>query len=306
MNIIYLHGLSSSGNSNTARKLRELLPDDNVITPDLPVYPDETLALLGELRHTYKPDDTIVIGTSMGAMYAQQMTYYKRILVNPAFHVSELLRENEGRTLPFFSERKDGAKEFQVTTELCEAFEDMEANQFNGADGEMDIIALFGNKDDVVNCKSEYLEYYTLYHIFAGGHRMTDEIIEKTLIPVIDWMRNPLLKSDEAFPFEAVENGDMGENMQGVPFKIYRKGIGHLWFEQISKEYAGFEFMDGRKASFVFPALPEGVDKETAPLVFGNLYLRCPTVEYYGPDGIQVFSHGDSFIYKGVLIKQAR
>lgn len=45
MNIIYLHGLSSSGQSNTAKKLRELLPDDNVVTPDIPVSPIEALQL---------------------------------------------------------------------------------------------------------------------------------------------------------------------------------------------------------------------------------------------------------------------
>ena len=60
MNIIYLHGLSSSGQSNTAKKLRELLPEDNVVTPDIPVSPIETLQLLLSLAGEYRPDDTIV------------------------------------------------------------------------------------------------------------------------------------------------------------------------------------------------------------------------------------------------------
>ena len=68
MNIIYLHGLSSSGQSNTAKKLRELLPDDNVVTPDVPVSPIEALQLLLSVAGEYKADDTIVVGTSMGAM----------------------------------------------------------------------------------------------------------------------------------------------------------------------------------------------------------------------------------------------
>lgn len=86
MNIIYLHGLSSSGQSITAKKLRELLPDDNVVTPDIPVSPIKALQLLLSLAGEYGADDTIVIGTSMGAMYASQMKGYRRILVNPAFH----------------------------------------------------------------------------------------------------------------------------------------------------------------------------------------------------------------------------
>ncbi len=110
MNIIYLHGLSSSGNSNTAKRLRELLPDDNIITPDIPIDPKDALLLLETLRRIYNTNETIIIGTSMGAMYAQQMKGFRRILVNPAFHVSKLLRENEGKTLPFFTERIDGTK----------------------------------------------------------------------------------------------------------------------------------------------------------------------------------------------------
>lgn len=87
MNIIYLHGLSSSGQSNTAKSFGNCF-DDNVVTPDVPVSPIEALQLLLSLAGEYRTDDTIVVGTSMGAMYACQMKGYRRILVNPAFHVS--------------------------------------------------------------------------------------------------------------------------------------------------------------------------------------------------------------------------
>ena len=128
MNIIYLHGLASSGQSNTAKKLRELLPDDNVVTPDIPVCPIEALQLLLSLAGEYRTDDTIVVGTSMGAMYACQMKGYRRILVNPAFHVSGLLKENKGKQLQFFSKREDGHESFEVTESLIREFEEMEAN----------------------------------------------------------------------------------------------------------------------------------------------------------------------------------
>lgn len=65
MNIIYLHGLASSGQSNTAKKLRDLLPEDNVITPDIPVNPIEALQLLLSLTGEYHTDNTIITGTSM-------------------------------------------------------------------------------------------------------------------------------------------------------------------------------------------------------------------------------------------------
>ena len=81
--ILYIHGLSSSGASGTARHLQDLLPETRVIAPDLPIDPDEALAMLRDLVATERPD--IVIGTSMGGMFAQQLYDCRKILVNPAF-----------------------------------------------------------------------------------------------------------------------------------------------------------------------------------------------------------------------------
>lgn len=151
MNIVYLHGLASSGNSNTANLLRELLPNDNIIAPDIPVEPEEALDMLYKLTENLFPEETIIIGTSIGGMYAQQMHRFRRILVNPAFRVSDFLNENIGKSMSFFSERKDGIKEFLVTDELCNSFRKMESRQFDGFNGynyENMVIALFGIYDD--------------------------------------------------------------------------------------------------------------------------------------------------------------
>lgn len=164
MNIIYLHGLASSGQSNTAKKLRELLPDDNVVTPDIPVCPIEALQLLLSLAGEYRTDDTIVVGTSMGAMYACQMKGYRRILVNPAFHVSGLLKENKGKQLQFFSKREDGHESFEVTESLIREFEEMEANLFYVDDMNPEgVIGLFGGADEVCDCRDEYREHYSYW-----------------------------------------------------------------------------------------------------------------------------------------------
>lgn len=62
--ILYIHGLSSSGASGTARHLQDLLPETRVIAPDLPIDPDEVLEMLHTLVTSEHPD--MVIGTSMG------------------------------------------------------------------------------------------------------------------------------------------------------------------------------------------------------------------------------------------------
>ena len=184
-NIIYFHGLSSSGNSGTGKTFRELFPKENIMTPDIPVNPNEAILFLKKLVSELDPSNTIIIGTSMGEMYAQQMTGFKRILVNPAFHVSNTLKKNIGQKLPFFYPREDGKSEFDVTERLVKKFEDMEAKQFDNAIDPENVIALFGTRDTTVNCKHEYLKYYKDFIDFEGEHRLTYKNIEEIIAPLI-------------------------------------------------------------------------------------------------------------------------
>lgn len=309
MNIIYLHGLSSSGNSNTACKLRQLLQEDHVITPDIPVEPDKALMQIRSLIAELPKEETLVIGTSMGAMYAQQLNGYRRILVNPAFHVSELLRKNQGKFIPFFSKRQDGATEFQVTTELCEQFEEMESHQFENANSIDEVIGIFGNQDTTCDDFEEYTQHYRYYHHFNGGHRMNDRVITETLLPLIKWMKcSDLCQSQEEIlvPFNDVNRGDIGYYKRGRDFedelKVYRKGVGRKWFEAIYKECNGMTLPDGRVAELTFPELPAGVDPETAPLVLGNRAMKAPTVEYFGAEGVEVID-SSVFYANGIKIE---
>ena len=184
-NIVYFHGLSSSGNSGTGKHLKQLFPNENVITPDIPVNPKEALPFLKNLVSNLESDNTIVIGTSMGGMYAQQMTGFRRILINPAFHVSNTLKKSIGENLPFFSPRQDGATEFKVSETLVKEFENMEAKQFDNAIDPENVIALFGTRDNTVNCKDEYLQYYTAYRDFDGEHQLSSENLENIIAPLI-------------------------------------------------------------------------------------------------------------------------
>lgn len=204
MNIVYLHGLSSSGQSNTANKLRALFPDDNIIAPDLPVNPNEAMLLIRDTLQKMSIDNTIVIGSSMGAMFAHQQTSYCRILINPAFHVSRLLMEHIGKSLPFLSPRLDGIREFSVTEELCSLYEQMESRRFDFERYDYNhhtakyVIGLFGLQDNIVNCKDEFINNfdipdYAFYHEYNGGHRLTYTEIENVLKPAIDWIKNPNL-----------------------------------------------------------------------------------------------------------------
>ena len=67
--VLYCHGFASSGQSGTVTRLREVMPQAKVIAPDLPIHPAEAIALLHDICKQEKP--ALIIGTSMGGMYAE-------------------------------------------------------------------------------------------------------------------------------------------------------------------------------------------------------------------------------------------
>ena len=182
--ILYIHGLSSSGNSSTAKNLAQLLPDAEIIAPDLPINPNKSIRLLQEICKLELPD--IIIGTSMGGMFAQQMHGYKKILVNPAFHVSNFLRNNIG-IQAFLNSRKDGSTTYEVTNLLCDEYLKLESRQFEGITlfDSGNTYALFGEKDELVNCQKEYLQYYKKFDWFPGSHRLTFNDVQDVVVPLV-------------------------------------------------------------------------------------------------------------------------
>lgn len=182
--VMYIHGLSSSGASSTAINLRKLLPKYDVLSPDLPIQPQEALTMLKDLCELYKPE--IIIGTSMGGMFAQQLRGYKKILVNPAFHVSEFMRTQLG-VHDFLNPRKSGETKYEITSDLCDSYQLIEANQFADIT-DFDIkntYALFGIQDTLVHGYDEYIDYYRNAMWFEGEHRLNFEVIKNIVVPLV-------------------------------------------------------------------------------------------------------------------------
>ena len=180
--IIFLHGFGSSGATKTADYLRTKLPDTMVISPDIPLDPEVALRELNKLCHDENPD--IIIGTSMGAMYAQQMHGYRKIMVNPAFHLSEIMRQNMGIN-QFTNPRKDGETEFKITNSLCYDYEDMEKMQFLGITeyDKTHTYAFFGTEDTLVNGYDEYLKYYSNATKYPGEHSLLQKWVKEYILP---------------------------------------------------------------------------------------------------------------------------
>ena len=194
MNILYLHGFGSSGQSNTVEYLKKSLPDYyHVTAPDIPVDPEEALPFLRELCE--KEHFSIIIGTSMGAMYAHQLPAdFVRICVNPALHLSQIADILKPGTFDFFQPRKDGQTQFTITEEIIQHFREMEEHQFDNwrPDNPENLlcIGLFGDKDTTVNCREELQRYYSNVQTFDGEHRMNQKVLKNVVVPIIKRLEN--------------------------------------------------------------------------------------------------------------------
>ena len=183
--LIYFHGFGSSAASGTVATLRQLLGDYEVIAPDIPVDPADALPFLKGLCMSEKPD--VIVGTSMGGMYAQQMLGYKRICVNPAFEMSRMSKTLKVKTFEYFNPRKDGTTHFEITPEIIQHLVAIEEHQFDGItdSDRQNVWGMFGDNDTQVNCEPLFLEHYTQVIHFHGEHRLNDDVIENVLIPLI-------------------------------------------------------------------------------------------------------------------------
>lgn len=183
--LLYLHGFGSSVASGTVATLRELLPGFDVVAPDIPVDPAEALPFLRGLCMNELPD--VVVGTSMGGMYAQQMRGYKRICVNPAFEMSKKSKALTVGIHEYFKPRKDGSTHFEITSDTIRHFAEMEEHQFDAVtdiDREQ-VWGMFADNDTQVNEEPLFLQHYTQVVHFSGGHRLDEAVIKNVLVPLI-------------------------------------------------------------------------------------------------------------------------
>ncbi|UFS61740.1 hypothetical protein LOH54_08695 [Sulfurimonas sp. HSL-3221] len=85
--ILYLHGFASCGDSTKTRLLKAYFGEAEVLSPDLPVEPDEVLAFLRRLIGQH--DVSLLIGSSLGGFYATALSSeygLDAVLINPSVH----------------------------------------------------------------------------------------------------------------------------------------------------------------------------------------------------------------------------
>ena len=188
--IMYVHGFGSSGQSGTVSRIRQVLPEARIVAPDLPIHPEEALQLLRDTCAAEQP--SLIIGTSMGGMYAEMLYGYDRLLINPAFQIADTMGEH-GLTgkQQFFSPRQDGVQEFYVDKPLVKEYRTVSEGNFAQADTPDEqhrVYGLFGDGDDLVHTRPLFESHYLQSIGFHGEHRMNDHSFMHAVVPVIRWV----------------------------------------------------------------------------------------------------------------------
>ena len=98
MNIIYIHGFRSSGDSDKARLMQKTFPKCKVFSPTLPADPSAAMVQLEALLKGLE-GGTLLVGTSLGGFYALYLSCrhgYACCIINPAWQAHQSLAKKVG------------------------------------------------------------------------------------------------------------------------------------------------------------------------------------------------------------------
>ena len=187
--ILFFHGFGSAASSGNAIEMRNSLYEEGVEVKaiDIPIMPVEAIQRLKEWVAQEQPD--LIVGTSMGAMYAEQMKGIKRILVNPSFDIARNLTFSGMGRREFRNKREDGAKDFKVDKEMIAQFRTVQKDSLKGITPQEKELewGLFGRLDKVVNYQKEFQKAYGKEHfiVFEGEHYLNGKVLSHTVLPLV-------------------------------------------------------------------------------------------------------------------------
>ena len=205
--VLYCHGFASSGQSGTVARLREVMPQAKVVAPDIPVHPAEAIEMLQDICQQEHPD--LIIGTSMGGMYAEQLYGYHRICVNPAMEMGDTMKAHGMTgTQQFQNPRQDGVQEFYVDKALVKEYKEQSEQRFSKVNAEEQrlVYGLFGDEDTTVDTYDMFHEVYPQAFHFHGEHRMNDKSFMQSVVPVIRWIDDYQEKRERPIIYIGIES----------------------------------------------------------------------------------------------------
>lgn len=192
--IIYVHGFRSSGDSSTVKYLKKYLKSPfEIISNDY--YHDDPLNVLvlinytiDEIRKKDKNGIIILVGTSLGGFFVNNIHNVYRIMINPVLNI-ENIKQYINTNFTYYNKRKNIDDKFiNISSDVFKEYEYLFDNQFKYNDNEDNAVTfgMFGTDDSVLNDADIFNKYYSNKIIYKGGHQLSEDNIKNDLLPVIN------------------------------------------------------------------------------------------------------------------------
>ena len=202
--ILFLHGFFASGSCVPALTLKQALDGKaGVLTPDLPMHPNEAIDFIQRICDREHPD--LLVGNSCGSFLGQMLAPVvgvPALLSNPHFEMTKFLKERIGNHR-YKSPRKDGNMEFVIDSGLIDEFAELERCQFDCCSPyyKDKVWGLFGEQDTLAHYEPLFLEHYNEAYHFPGGHTPTEQEVRTWYVPLIEKMLMTFCRPEDGYRY---------------------------------------------------------------------------------------------------------
>ena len=181
--IIYLHGFASVGASPKSDALIARFGIDHVFAPDLPIDPDQTIAIVIDIVRNATSFPIVFVGTSLGGFWAHYFSQTVKapcVLVNPSMNPAATMASRVGEV--FKNYKTD--EEIIITPEHVAAFERYRVAALALSNGAL-INLFLAEDDDVIDYRDtcDRIPSYRSRTITKdGGHRYAahwEQVVDK-------------------------------------------------------------------------------------------------------------------------------
>ncbi|MBR2260965.1 MAG: alpha/beta fold hydrolase [Paludibacteraceae bacterium] len=179
--ILFLHGMASSGKSDIVDYLRKYLPDMKVWAPDLSIDPQIAFPQIDSFLKEHSID--LLIGHSLGGFMAQKYRGIPKILLNPSLGMTYMyLFQGDNK---YKSVRENGIQIWHVDKRMCQQYKEMERTEFDDLTKEEDelTVGMFGRYDFMTRMSAHWFrQHYTHRHFMPGWHNPPEVAIRDYVV----------------------------------------------------------------------------------------------------------------------------
>ena len=193
-NILYIHGIGSTGGGSTVTMFRKTFPNVNIHSPEIPTMPKEAFEFIR--RYVKENNIDFVIGTSLGGFYAMMISGIPKLLINPAMYANKDIATAIGYGVhEYFRPRESGETTYTIDDNYIEELTFLANRYFNEWKDDEYIYetrAIFGTEDELLDHIEDFKKEFNEANMRVAkfGHRMTEEVFKDVFVPFVNEIYN--------------------------------------------------------------------------------------------------------------------